>query len=89
MYVFIFWVILALLYLSLAIFTYKTGRPLLDQLEEVHEGTSHFLTEDSKEIKDDKGNVITIGSTTHKFFKAIITTDIIGFVLASIAALIS
>ena len=78
----IFWVILATLYLTLAIVTSVLGRPVLKNLALLSENdTSVSLNEQGKEVG--------LESTLHRAYKAIIIIDTIGFGLAAIAAIIS
>jgi len=79
---YVFWGVLALFYLVLAIVTYKKGRPVLKTLGEL---------EDTIKYPDPKGKEEPVGleSLLYKAFKPIFITDVIGFILATVAAVIS
>ncbi len=73
----IFWGVIALFYLVLAIVTYFTGKPLLKALGEAAQ-------------KSDGAKVSILGveiiPLLNKAFKTIFITDVVGFVVAAIAA---
>ncbi len=79
----LFWSVLALFYLGLAIVTLVMGRPVLKGLS--------VLGEDGDTLVSYSPGTGKVGleSLLHRAFKAIIITDIIGFILAAIAAGIS
>ena len=80
----VFWVILAAFYLALAIVTWVKGRLVIKALYALMQpgdsGTSY-----SEELKREVG----LESTLHAAYKTIIITEIAGFVLAAIAAIVS
>jgi len=66
-------------YLALAVVVYKTSRPILRAL-------SIMLKEGDTIIW---GEEVGLESVLNKAFKAIYITDVVGFILASVAAVIS
>ena len=79
----IFWIVLAVFYLSLAISTYIRSRPIQSDLRKLaKEGPDNMIS-----LKD--GVSISLNDNIYLAFKNIIITDIIGFILASIAAIIT
>lgn len=78
----LFWSVIALFYLALAIVTYVMGRRVLKCIR-VLGGDGDTLVSWSKETGE-----VGLESTLHRAFKAIIITDIIGFTLAAAAAII-
>lgn len=78
----LFWFILALFYLVLAIVTFASSRPVKHLFTKLaKEGGTDLVTEEGEEI--------SIENTVYRAYKGIITTDIIGFVFAAVAAVIS
>lgn len=79
----IFWGVIALFYLVLAIVTYITGKPVLDALADAAKqgDTRVWVSEKRKQL-------IGQESLWHRAFKAIFITDVVGFILAAIAATI-
>ena len=80
----IFCSVLALFYLSLAIITGIMGKPVLNKLSALKAPGDSLVS-----IIEKTGEEVGLESTLHKAFKAIIITDIVGFILAAIAALLS
>jgi hypothetical protein len=79
----LFWIVLALFYLILALITYISSRPIKYMFSKLaEEGADSVL-----EIRE--GEEISLNSTIYKAYKSIIITDIIGFILATVAAGIS
>lgn len=77
------WPALALFYLILALVTYMTSRPIKKNLAALaQEGPDSMLV--SK-----KGKEISLNQGLYQAYLGIIMTDIAGFILAAIAALIS
>lgn len=78
----LFWLILALFYLVLALVTFISSRPVRHMFTKlIREGGTDLVTEEGEEI--------SIENTMYRAYKGIITTDIIGFVFAAVAAVIS
>ncbi len=79
----VFWSVIAMLYLLLAIHNFSTSRVLLRKL--------HALTQpgDSLVSQLPTGEEVGLESTVYDGFKGAAYIDTIGFVLASIAAIIS
>jgi hypothetical protein len=80
----IFWLVLAALYLALAIVTWVKSKSVKKALHALTQPMDS-LTSYSDELKGEVG----LESTLHAAYKAIIGTEIAGFVLAAIAAVIS
>jgi len=79
----VFWIAIAVLYLALAVVTYVVGKPVLKGLA--------ALTKDGNSLVSylpGKGE-IGLESLLHRAFKAIVITDVVGFIVAAIAAAIS
>jgi hypothetical protein len=81
--VFYFWVVLAFLYLALAVGTWLISRPIEKAFALLKEPGDTLVS------LDKSGKEVGLESTLHKAYKTIIITDIVGFVLAAIAAVIS
>ena len=79
----IFWSVLALFYLGLAIATFVSSRPIQKDFASLaEEGPDLYLTlKNSKEV--------SLNRNLHRAYKAIIITDVIGFILAAAASIIS
>jgi hypothetical protein len=77
----IFWSVLALFYLVLAICTSKALCGLKQALRKLDNISPSGIY--------DTGRVIPIESILYKFLKAILITDICGFILAAVAAIFS
>ncbi len=78
----LFWFVLALFYLSLAIVTFVTSRPIKSNLAQLaQEGPDLWVT--TVEGKD-----VSLNENLYRAYKSIIITDIIGFLLAVAAAII-
>jgi hypothetical protein len=84
----LFWAVLAVLYLALAIVTWVLSRPVLDQLARLRKLGDIIVINPPLEKRDEAGK-LEIEKTLHRAFKGIIITDTVGFVLAAIAAFIS
>jgi hypothetical protein len=78
----IFWSVIALFYFALAIFTGIA-------LYKLKQGLSKLDDISPSGIFNKKGEVVAVESTLYKALKAILITDIIGFILATFAAIIS
>jgi hypothetical protein len=81
---YIFWSILAALYLTLAIVTWIKSKSVKKALYALTQ-PGDSLVSHSNELKKDVG----LESTLYAAYKAIIGTEIAGFVLAAIAAIVS
>jgi hypothetical protein len=79
----IFWIVIAVFYLSLAIVTYVTGKPVLRSLTLLSDPGDSIVS-----YLPGKGEV-GLESTVLRAFKAIVITDMAGFILAAMAAAIS
>ncbi len=79
----VFWSVLAMLYLLLAIKNYWTSRVLLRRLHALSQPGDSLLSQLPN------GEWVGLESTVHKGFKDAAGIETIGFVLASIAAVIS
>ncbi len=79
----VLWLVLAMLYFLLAIKNYRTSRVLLRRL--------YALTQPGNSLVSQlpNGEEVGLESTIYKGFKDTAAIDTIGFVLASIAAIIS
>ena len=76
----LFWLVLALFYLALAIVLVVKSRPIKKNLAELaQEGPDSFL-------ETAKGKEISLNQTLFSAYKSIIITDVVGFVLAALAA---
>jgi ABC-type nitrate/sulfonate/bicarbonate transport system permease component len=80
----VFWAVLAALYLTLAIVTWIKSKSVKKALYALAQ-PGDSLTSYSDELKKEVG----LESTLHAAYKAIIGTEIAGFVLAAIAAIVS
>ena len=79
----LFWFVLALFYLSLAIVTFVRSRPIKSNLAQLaQEGPDSSLT--TVEGKD-----ISLNENLYRAYNSIIVIDIIGFILAAVAAIIT
>ena len=78
----IFWSVLAALYAALAFVTWLASKPVKRELA-LHVKYAGIVNE------DEKGKQVALESTLQKAFKGIIITDIVGFSLACIAAILS
>ena len=79
----VFWLVLALFYLVLAIVTYLSSKTIKKNLEILaQEGPDSSL--ETKEGKE-----ISLNENLYRAYKAIIITDTIGFVLAAAATAIT
>ena len=76
----IFWSVLSGFYLVLAIVTCISGRHILRKTAKLKEPRDVITSRDGE---------VGLESTFHSALKAIIITDILGFLLAAIAAIIS
>jgi len=85
MSIFCFWLIIALLFLVLAIFTYVKSKPALKVLGSVPKGEDTIVYRD----EEDREKGIGLESILHSFFKWNVFINVIGFILAAIAAAIS
>jgi hypothetical protein len=77
---FYFWVVLALLYLVLSVVTWLTSRPIEKAFALLKEPGDTLVS------VNESGKEVGLESTLHKAYKTIITTNIVGFVLAALAA---
>ena len=77
-----FWIILAGLYLILAIVTFLSGRAILKNF-------ALLKQTDALISINERGEEVGLESTLHRAYKAILMTDTIGFVFAALAAIIS
>jgi len=77
-----FWVVLGLFYLVLSLVVWKEGRPILKDL---------LLLKgfDALRSIDENGREVGLESTLYKAYRGILITDIVGFALAAIAAVIA
>ena len=81
----LFWSVIALFYLVLAIVTYLMGKPVLKVLGGVSKaGDTIFYTDE-----EEKEEVVGLETLLHRAFKVIVITDVSGFILAAAAAIIS
>ncbi|MCJ7426243.1 MAG: hypothetical protein MUO17_03805 [Dehalococcoidales bacterium] len=80
----VFWALIAAFYLVLAIMTWVKGRSVIKALYAL-KSPRDSLTSYSEELKKEVG----LESTLYAAYKAMIITEIAGFVLAAIAAVIS
>jgi hypothetical protein len=77
-----FWLVLALFYLALTIVTFIMSRPIRKKLEAlVQEGPDSSL-------QTTEGKEISLNQTLFSAYKSIIITDMIGFFLAALAAIV-
>ncbi len=80
---FLFWVVLAIFYLVLALVTFLSSKPIKYMFAQLaKEGADSVLV-------TEEGNEISLNNNIYKAYKSIIITDIIGFILAAIAATLS
>jgi len=75
----IFWLVIAIFYATLAIVTFITSKPLMKALKVMNKHEDSIIWEEE----------IGLESLLNKAFRAIFITDMIGFALAAIAAIIS
>ncbi len=80
----IFWLVIAIFYATLAIVTYVMGKPVIEALVALKTPGDSLVSYSAK-----LGKEVGLESTLHAAYKATIITDIIGFMLAAIAAIIS
>ena len=77
-----FWLVLALFYLALAVVTFIKSRPIKRDLAGLaQEGPDSFL-------QTTGGKEISLNKTLSSAYKSIIITDMMGFFLAAIAAIV-
>lgn len=82
----IFWIVIAVFYLVLAIVTYMIGRPVLKVLGSAAElGVGSTTT---WKVKEGEWETVELESLLHRAFKAIVITDVAGFIVAAMAAAI-
>lgn len=81
---FVFWIILSLFYLILAIFTFISSRPIKNNLALLSkEGPDSYVTDNKK------GKDVSLNENLYRAYRNIIITDIVGFILAASASVIS
>lgn len=78
----LFWSVLALFYLALATVTFITTRPIQRNLATIKKQIDMTAN-------NEKGETISQGETLYRAFKGMTLTDIIGFILAAAAAIMS
>jgi hypothetical protein len=81
---FLFWIVIAVFYLALAITTWINSRPIKEALAALKTPGDSLVSYSDKMKKE-----VGLESTLYAAYKTIIITDIIGFVLAAGAAGIS
>ena len=79
----LFWFILALFYLALAIVTFVGSRPIKYMFAQLAKEGADSVLETAE------GEEISLNDNIYRAYKSIIITDIIGFVLAAVAAVVS
>jgi len=82
---FLFWVVIAVFYLALAIVTYLTGSDIIEDFRAIEK--QRVTT--SVAVSEKKRKMVYFEPSLLKAFKSIIYTSVTGFVLAAIAAVIS
>ena len=75
----IFWSVLALLYLSLAVVTQRMSKPIKEKLKLLSQEDA--LTSDSPKYGE-----VGLESTLYKAYRSILITDVVGLILAATAA---
>jgi len=79
-----YWWVLAIFYFVLAIVTWVTSRPILSSFSALMLLGDSLVSYDKKQKKE-----VGLESTLRRAYKSLIITDVVGFVLASIAAIVS